>query len=234
MGGGGGDRFGPVTLHALFAVIALAAPVSRADTNVKKGEKKKTKIIIGYPLPAPLPPPFARPVISFVLWFPSGPQYTDRETPFNLFLHVTLRNESVNFRSPTFYVRIMDDKTSLKELDQWIEQLNECKQLTESQVKFLCDKVNISAASRRYGALPPPSRNGFARARARFGHIVYAFSAAIGDPGPCPLDRPPSAFRSPACRRPGTAIADACTSPKSTTWPGLVLTSPIDLRAPAA
>jgi hypothetical protein len=46
----------------------------------------------------------------------------------------------------------MDDKTSLKELDQWIEQLNECKQLTESQVKFLCDKVNISAAPRRYGA----------------------------------------------------------------------------------
>lgn len=44
----------------------------------------------------------------------------------------------------------MDDKTSLKELDQWIEQLNECKQLTESQVKFLCDKVNISAAPRRY------------------------------------------------------------------------------------
>lgn len=37
----------------------------------------------------------------------------------------------------------MEDKASLKELDQWIEQLNECKQLTESQVKTLCDKVNI-------------------------------------------------------------------------------------------
>lgn len=36
----------------------------------------------------------------------------------------------------------MEDKSSLKELDQWIEQLNECKQLTESQVKILCDKVN--------------------------------------------------------------------------------------------
>ena len=35
----------------------------------------------------------------------------------------------------------MEEKTSLKELDQWIEQLNECKQLTESQVKTLCDKV---------------------------------------------------------------------------------------------
>lgn len=35
----------------------------------------------------------------------------------------------------------MDEKSSSKELDQWIEQLNECKQLTEMQVKTLCDKV---------------------------------------------------------------------------------------------
>ncbi|GFG29627.1 hypothetical protein Cfor_10447 [Coptotermes formosanus] len=35
----------------------------------------------------------------------------------------------------------MEEKASLKELDQWIEQLNECKQLTESQVKTLCDKA---------------------------------------------------------------------------------------------
>lgn len=35
----------------------------------------------------------------------------------------------------------MEEKASLKELDQWIEQLNDCKQLTESQVKTLCDKV---------------------------------------------------------------------------------------------
>lgn len=33
----------------------------------------------------------------------------------------------------------MEEKASLKELDHWIEQLNECKQLTESQVKTLCD-----------------------------------------------------------------------------------------------
>lgn len=37
----------------------------------------------------------------------------------------------------------MEDKTTLKDLDQWIEQLNECKQLTETQVKTLCDKVKI-------------------------------------------------------------------------------------------
>ena len=29
-----------------------------------------------------------------------------------------------------------------KDLDQWIEQLFECKQLTENQVKIVCDKVS--------------------------------------------------------------------------------------------
>lgn len=36
----------------------------------------------------------------------------------------------------------MEDKATLKDLDQWIEQLNECKQLTETQVKTLCDKAS--------------------------------------------------------------------------------------------
>ncbi|KAI2538893.1 T0093123 isoform 1, partial [Pan troglodytes] len=35
----------------------------------------------------------------------------------------------------------MDEKVFTKELDQWIEQLNECKQLSESQVKSLCEKM---------------------------------------------------------------------------------------------
>ncbi|CAD7079196.1 unnamed protein product, partial [Hermetia illucens] len=34
----------------------------------------------------------------------------------------------------------MEDKEITKDLDQWIEQLNECNQLTETQVKTLCDK----------------------------------------------------------------------------------------------
>ena len=34
------------------------------------------------------------------------------------------------------------DKTALKELDGWIEQLMECKQLAESNVKTLCEKVS--------------------------------------------------------------------------------------------
>lgn len=33
------------------------------------------------------------------------------------------------------------DTVAAKELDSWIEQLNDCKQLTESQVKQLCDKA---------------------------------------------------------------------------------------------
>ncbi|KAI4502958.1 hypothetical protein M0802_002002 [Mischocyttarus mexicanus] len=39
------------------------------------------------------------------------------------------------------FIYKMEEKASLKELDQWIEQLNDCKQLTESQVKTLCDKA---------------------------------------------------------------------------------------------
>ena len=35
----------------------------------------------------------------------------------------------------------MDDRSAAKELDQWVEQLMECKQLTENQVKTLCEKV---------------------------------------------------------------------------------------------
>lgn len=36
---------------------------------------------------------------------------------------------------------MVEDRASAKELDQWIEQLNECKQLSENQVKTLCEKV---------------------------------------------------------------------------------------------
>lgn len=34
-----------------------------------------------------------------------------------------------------------ENRNSNKDLDQWIEQLNECKQLSENQVKSLTDKV---------------------------------------------------------------------------------------------
>ena len=42
-----------------------------------------------------------------------------------------------------------EERAAAKELDQWIEQLNDCKQLTENQVKTLCDKVNISVLKRK-------------------------------------------------------------------------------------
>ena len=38
----------------------------------------------------------------------------------------------------------MEEKTNLKELDQWIEQLMECKQLEENQVNTLCEKVSTA------------------------------------------------------------------------------------------
>ena len=34
-----------------------------------------------------------------------------------------------------------DDKQNFKDLDAWIEQLMECKQLSENQVKILCEKA---------------------------------------------------------------------------------------------
>ena len=39
---------------------------------------------------------------------------------------------------------MVDDRAAAKELDQWVEQLNECKQLTENQVKTLCEKVTTN------------------------------------------------------------------------------------------
>ena len=34
------------------------------------------------------------------------------------------------------------EKSGLKELDGWIEQLMECRQLAETHVKTLCEKVS--------------------------------------------------------------------------------------------
>lgn len=42
----------------------------------------------------------------------------------------------------------MEEKVFTKELDQWVEQLNECKQLSEGQVKSLCEKVSAGRAGR--------------------------------------------------------------------------------------
>ncbi len=35
-----------------------------------------------------------------------------------------------------------EQSNAMKDLDGWIEQLNECKQLQENQVKQLCEKVS--------------------------------------------------------------------------------------------
>lgn len=46
----------------------------------------------------------------------------------------------------------MDDKAFTKELDQWVEQLNECKQLNENQVRTLCEKVGGPPRRRAQGS----------------------------------------------------------------------------------
>lgn len=55
----------------------------------------------------------------------------------------------------------MEDKTTLKDLDQWIEQLNECKQLTESQVKILCEKVRPEGNFSRRNCILNSTKNDF-------------------------------------------------------------------------
>ncbi|XP_006834587.1 PREDICTED: serine/threonine-protein phosphatase 2A catalytic subunit beta isoform [Chrysochloris asiatica] len=48
----------------------------------------------------------------------------------------------------------MEDKVFTKELDQWVEQLNECKQLNENQVRTLCEKVGEMELFRIGGKSP--------------------------------------------------------------------------------
>ena len=37
----------------------------------------------------------------------------------------------------------MEDRVVAKELDEWIAKLEDCKQLEETQVKVLCEKVSV-------------------------------------------------------------------------------------------
>lgn len=48
----------------------------------------------------------------------------------------------------------MEEKGFAKELDQWIEQLNECRQLSESQVRSLCEKVSAGPGRWEGGMVP--------------------------------------------------------------------------------
>ena len=43
------------------------------------------------------------------------------------------------------------EKTYLKELDGWVEQLMECKQLQENHVKTLCEKVSKISVTNNNG-----------------------------------------------------------------------------------
>ncbi|KAJ7428862.1 hypothetical protein WISP_00572 [Willisornis vidua] len=54
----------------------------------------------------------------------------------------------------------MEEKVFTKELDQWVEQLNECKQLSEGQVKSLCEKVRRGCSGAGRAGAPPRSQPG--------------------------------------------------------------------------
>ena len=41
----------------------------------------------------------------------------------------------------------MEDRVVAKELDEWISKLEDCKQLEETQVKVLCEKVSTSTST---------------------------------------------------------------------------------------
>ncbi len=47
----------------------------------------------------------------------------------------------------------MDERSSAKELDDWIESLEDCKQLEESQVRILCSKVSEACLNKVYWLL---------------------------------------------------------------------------------
>lgn len=47
----------------------------------------------------------------------------------------------------------VSEKAGLKELDGWIEQLMECKQLAETHVKSLCEKVSQFFWKKQFFAL---------------------------------------------------------------------------------
>ena len=57
----------------------------------------------------------------------------------------------------TSTITMVDDKATAKDLESWIEQLMECKQLSETQVKTLCEKVNRIFS--RFLATKRPLRN---------------------------------------------------------------------------
>lgn len=94
-----------------------------------------------------------------------------------------------------------------KELDQWVEQLNECKQLSEGQVKSLCEKVSGGAGGRAAcgrgdggAGAAPPGRAGAERAAKRTAERCRSRGAALW--GSARLRSAPPA-------RPGAASAAA-------------------------
>jgi hypothetical protein len=69
-----------------------------------------------------------------------------------------------------------EKKDSSKELDLWIEQLKECKQLQENHVKFLCDRAKdiLSKESNVQEVHCPVTVCGDVHVRKKYFHIFLS------------------------------------------------------------
>jgi len=72
-------------------------------------------------------------------------------------------------------------KGSAKELDSWIEQLKECKQLQENHVKFLCDRAKdiLSKESNVQEVHCPVTVCGDVHVRKSFKYFPFYFPACF-------------------------------------------------------
>ena len=96
---------------------------------------------ISAPLRSP-PPPSRAPFLSLAMDTSSPPSTATTAPPSSSPSSATVTSAGGDGRS------ISGEKAQLTELDGWIEQLFECKQLAENNVKTLCEKVGSSYRSR--------------------------------------------------------------------------------------
>lgn len=100
----------------------------------------------------------------------------------------------------------MDEKVFTKELDQWIEQLNECKQLSESQVKSLCEKVSCTTAADSCRGAKPAKEKAAVR-RVQHGGGLRPGSPEPPRPAPIPAGGGFRATRRPLPPAQGLVVA---------------------------
>lgn len=100
------------------------------------------------PLALPVSPFWCNVVISDYRWLILPKRSRCAHVVIKTVISLTLNWATVtDFVLWLYNSQMMDDKEGTKALDKWIEQLNDCKQLTENQVKTLCDKVSFCSSN---------------------------------------------------------------------------------------